>query len=86
VGAGGRYSVIAVNLGKNDGMEPGHVLGVNRNRGSTVYREDGGKEVYNLPDGRSGLAFVFRVFNRISYALLMEASQPVYLGDKVTAP
>ncbi|MBK9395135.1 MAG: LysM peptidoglycan-binding domain-containing protein [Uliginosibacterium sp.] len=86
VGAGGRYSVIAVNLGKNDGMEPGHVLGVNRNRGSTVYREDGGKEAFVLPDGRSGLAFVFRVFNRISYALLMEASEPVYLGDKVTAP
>lgn len=86
VGAGGRYSVMAVNLGKNDGIEPGHVLGINQNRGSATFRDDGKKEVYELPDGRIGLAFVFRVFNRISYALIMEASEPVYVGDKVSAP
>jgi len=86
VDSGGRYSVITVNLGKNDGLEPGHVLGLNRNRGTTTYKDDGRKENFQLPDSRIGLAFVFRVFNRVSYALVMEAAEPVYLGDKVTAP
>lgn len=86
VNAGGRYSVITVNLGKNDGIEPGHVLGINRYLGSKIFREDGKKEVYELPDGRTGLAFVFRVFNRISYALVMEAAEPVYVGDRVVTP
>lgn len=84
--AAGRYSVISVNLGKNDGLEPGHVLGIDRNRGTVVYEEDGSKEKQALPDGRIGLAFVFRVFNRISYALVMEANNPVYVGDKIVAP
>jgi hypothetical protein len=39
-----------------------------------------------LPDARSGLVMVYRVFDRVSYALIMEAEGPVYLLDKVKKP
>lgn len=39
-----------------------------------------------LPDERVGLLMVFRVFDRVSYALIMQASQPVYELDTVTTP
>ncbi|MGB4811179.1 MAG: LysM peptidoglycan-binding domain-containing protein [Methylophilaceae bacterium] len=39
-----------------------------------------------LPDERIGLLMVFRVFDRVSYALVMQASQPVYALDSVNTP
>ena len=39
-----------------------------------------------LPDSRSGLVMVYRVFDRVSYALIMESQGPVYLLDKVKNP
>jgi hypothetical protein len=39
-----------------------------------------------LPDARTGLVFVYRVFDRVSYALVMSANRPVYLLDVVKNP
>jgi hypothetical protein len=39
-----------------------------------------------LPDERNGLIFVFRVFNKMSYAMVMKATQPIYIGDIVRTP
>lgn len=39
-----------------------------------------------LPDERVGLLMVFRVFDRVSYALVMQASEPVYELDAVVTP
>jgi hypothetical protein len=39
-----------------------------------------------LPDERVGLLMVFRVFERISYALIMQASEPVNTKDTVQTP
>ena len=39
-----------------------------------------------LPDERSGLLFVFRVFDRVSYALILSAVDPVRAGDRITQP
>jgi LysM repeat protein len=39
-----------------------------------------------LPDERNGLVFVFRVFERMSYAMVMKATRPIYLGDVVQTP
>jgi hypothetical protein len=40
----------------------------------------------SLPDERAGLAFVFRVFDRISYALVMHITRPVSPLDVVQTP
>jgi hypothetical protein len=39
-----------------------------------------------LPDERAGLAFVFRVFERVSYALVMHVTRPVNPLDVVQTP
>ena len=39
-----------------------------------------------LPDERNGLVFVFRVFDKLSYALVMRATRPIYVGDVVQTP
>ena len=39
-----------------------------------------------LPDERNGLIFVFRVFEKMSYAMVMRANRPIYVGDLVQTP
>ncbi|MFP5409505.1 MAG: LysM peptidoglycan-binding domain-containing protein [Gammaproteobacteria bacterium] len=39
-----------------------------------------------LPDARSGLLMVYRVYERVSYALIMQSDGPVYLLDSVKNP
>lgn len=43
-------------------------------------------EAVTLPNERTGLLFVFRVFGKISYALVVQANRPVHLLDQVKNP
>jgi hypothetical protein len=45
-----------------------------------------GSSHIKLPDERNGLIFVFRVFDRMSYAMVMRATEPIYIGDIVRTP
>ena len=86
VAEGGRYSIVSLSRGQRDGLEIGHVLALSR-AGKEVRNEfQGKKEVYKLPDERYGLLFVFRVFERVSYALVMDVSRPVVPGDLARNP
>ncbi len=92
VGEGGRNSVIALNRGEADGIEVGHVLALMR-LGSAVGAQRGAPPSMaptagsiRLPDERYGLVFVFRVFDRVSYALVMDVSRPVNQLDVVQTP
>jgi len=89
VGEAGPQSVISVNRGKADGVEVGHVLAL-YSLGSTVRDatkpKGAAEERIQLPNERVGLAFVFRVFDRISYALVMQISRPVRPLDVVQTP
>ncbi len=40
----------------------------------------------HVPDERVGLMFVFRVFDRVSYAIVLNTTDPVELGDYVRNP
>jgi hypothetical protein len=83
----GRHNVVTLNIGSGAGLERGHVLALHRNRGSVVYKDDEGrKETFALPQQRYGLAFVFRVFDRVAYALVMDSDGPVTVGDLVRKP
>ncbi|MDR1888751.1 MAG: LysM peptidoglycan-binding domain-containing protein [Zoogloeaceae bacterium] len=87
VDVGGKFSIVALNLGEQAGIEPGHVLGIYTKR-TTVYqdKDTGYNKTIDLPEKRNGLVFVFRVFNRISYGLVMEAARPTVTGDSIRNP
>jgi hypothetical protein len=87
VGEAGPHSIITLNRGSADGLEVGHVLALHRHRGTVIDRTQGTPGVpVQLPDERYGLAFVFRVFDRVSYALVMNMSRPVSPRDVVRNP
>lgn len=87
VGEGGRHSIVAISRGRLDGIERGHVLAIYR-AGAVVSNrhEDEKVRTHVLPDERYGLVFVFRVFDRVSYALVTESSRSVVPGDRVRNP
>ena len=88
VGEAGPQSIISINRGARDGIEVGHVLALYTLGGSVrdVSKADARDASIKLPDERAGLAFVFRVFNRVSYALVMKVSRPVTPLDVVQNP
>ena len=84
----GQYQVVVINRGTNAGLEPGHVLRVYQT-GRTI-RDDVGPGVFNekvrLPDEPAGTMMVFRTSERISYALVMEATTAMAVLDTVRNP
>lgn len=88
----GQNAVVTLNRGVRDGLETGHVLSILRTgnivRTGKGYGESGKnlKTAVRLPDERYGVAFVFRTFDRVSYALVMEIDRPVQILDLVQNP
>ena len=86
VSSAGRGSIVTLNRGAQDGIEIGHVLSIERNRTITHRDENDVKLSVSLPAERVGLVFVFRTFDRISYAVVMQADDPLEPNDFVRTP
>ena len=83
----GQNHVVSLNRGKKDGLERGHVLALWRaGRDAVDTTTPGQRTLMRLPDERHGLLFVFRVFERVSYALILNVQEPVTRGDRFTQP
>ena len=82
----GQNQVVSINRGQRDGMERGHVLALWRAGKAAVDTTSGDKALMQLPDERHGMLFVFRVFDRVSYALILTVQDPVRAGDRFTQP
>lgn len=80
----GQFQMIVIDLGRQEGMRPGTALAINQ-AGGTIRDIMTGEKV-TLPDERAGVAMVFRVFDRVSYALVMNATRSIRQWDKVTNP
>ena len=78
--------IVAINLGTRDGIEPGHVLAILSEGARLLDTSDGSRVKMKLPDERNGLLMVFRCFDRISYALILEIKQAVRVGDRLVNP
>ena len=100
VSIAGQYQVVAINRGARDGLETGHVLGVYQvGEKITDSYAHGGLAVNGgtgtglgfakkvaLPEERGGVVLVFKTYEQMSYALIMEATHPLRVGDKVHIP
>ena len=82
----GSGDIVTLNRGSKDGLEIGDVLAVLRDGQTIVDRTVSGHEKVKLPDEDVGHLFVFRVFEGISYGLLVSASGPVKVGDRFNQP
>lgn len=83
---GGQNQIVSLNKGAVDGMERGHVLALWRAGSSVVDKTDASRPTIKLPDEQHGTLFVFRVFDRVSYALILSVKEPVKAGDRFTQP
>jgi hypothetical protein len=80
----GTNDIVVVNKGERDGLEVGQVLAVYQS-GQLIF-DDIAKENVQLPDIRAGLAMVFEVFEKASYAIILKSDKPLKVGDKVKNP
>jgi hypothetical protein len=81
----GQNAVVSLNKGRRDGLEEGHVLALYQKgeelRSGSLFTRN-----IVLPDVRYGLLFVFRVFDKVSYALVMQTRLPVQISDRASTP
>ena len=87
VALAGQNQVVVINKGTADGMEAGHVLAIQKSGATIIDRsQPGEKTEVKLPNERNGLMMVFRPFERLSYALILETNEGVKVGDRVISP
>ncbi len=92
----GQYRIVAINRGRRHGLESGHVLAIDES-GETIRDRTSGHlagmklgsafaQRIKLPNERAATLLVFKVYDRMSYGLVVEAQQPVKLADIVRTP
>lgn len=90
----GQYQVVALNRGTQHGLETGHVLLAKESQrevddrcariaGSGTCRHF---KAEKLPIETAGSLLVFRTYARMSYALVLDETAPIHIGDHVTSP
>lgn len=80
----GQYMVVVLNRGTDNGLGVGDVLTVFR-AGDVIEDRVAGGDV-TLPDIEAGTVMVFKSYDRISYALVMEATLAIHVLDAVRNP
>jgi hypothetical protein len=92
----GQYQVVVMNRGARNGLAPGDVLSVFQD--GEVVRDRYSKSAFvsknslfagekvKLPDEEAGTIMVFKVYDRISYGLVMEATDAIRVLDAVRNP
>jgi len=93
----GKDSIVVLSKGKLDGLEMGNVMAIYKTNQSQTSDDSQvvsrsyeigttKRETVELPIERAGLVFIFRVFERVSYALVMQTTQPIRMLDIVQTP
>jgi hypothetical protein len=78
--------VVAINRGTRDGIENGHVLAILKDGARLIDKTDDARTELKLPDERNGLLMVFKTFDRLSYALIIEITDSARVGDRLVNP
>ena len=82
----GQSQVVSINRGTQDGMDAGQVLAILKNGARVKDTTVEGTSMLKLPDERNGLLMVFRTFDRVSYALILDVNDSVRAGDRLVNP
>ncbi|MDO5504874.1 MAG: LysM domain-containing protein [Pseudoxanthomonas suwonensis] len=95
--SGGPRDVVALSVGARDGIDNGTVFSVWRVGNSVVdkvefpgdYREEdlvANNRKLRLPDEYASHVMVFRTFDKVSYALVMDSTRPTRVGYELKHP
>ncbi|HDZ58320.1 MAG TPA: LysM peptidoglycan-binding domain-containing protein [Pseudomonas xinjiangensis] len=80
----GQYDVVILNKGAVNGLEEGNVLAIYKT--GEIVRDRIQNQQVQLPDERAGMLMVFRVYEKMSYGIVLYASRPLAIMDKVRNP
>ena len=78
--------VVVINVGTASGAEPGHVMAILKDGQRLQDTTDTAKPQIKLPNERNGLLMVFKTFDMLSYALVLQITDGVKVGDRFTNP
>ena len=83
----GQHDIVVIDKGLSHGLEVGHTLDI-YHRGRLVNDPFIAQKnaTVRLPDELAGLLMIFRVFDRVSYGLVIEATRAIHILDKVETP
>ncbi len=90
----GQYEVVVINRGIRDGLQPGNVLAVysasepvyDNSKNGFVHAPSLFAKKVELPEERTGTFMVFKTFDRMSFGLIMEATDVIHVADDVQSP
>jgi nucleoid-associated protein YgaU len=82
----GQNQVVTINRGTAHGLQRGHVLALVRDSNLVPDRTDATRPMLRLPGERNGLMMVFRTFDKLSYALVLQVADGAKVGDRFTNP
>jgi hypothetical protein len=90
----GQYEVVVINRGTRDGLQPGNVLAVysasepvyDNSKNGFVHAPSLFAKKVELPEERTGTFMVFKTFDRMSFGLIMEATDVIRVADDVQSP
>ena len=82
----GGGQIITLSRGTDEGVSSGDVVQLFRTGETKLDRTAAKREFIKLPDEQIGLAFVFRTFPGISYALIQRGTRAVEVGDRASNP
>ncbi len=78
--------IVVINRGIEDGLDRGTVVAILRDGQRMHDKTDSARPPMKLPNERNGLMMVFRAFDHLSYALVLQVTDPVKVGDRFTNP
>jgi nucleoid-associated protein YgaU len=80
----GYMNVVVISKGAREGIQEGNLMAIKKT--GDVVRDPLTGESVKTPDFRAGLLMVFRVFDKVSYGLILRAERPLKVGDSVENP
>ncbi|HET8711397.1 MAG TPA: LysM peptidoglycan-binding domain-containing protein [Spongiibacteraceae bacterium] len=80
----GAMSIVVINKGEREGLKEGNLLAIYK--AGEIVSDPVTNESVKTPDFRAGLLMVFRVFDKVSYGLVLRAERPLRVNDSVRNP
>lgn len=81
----GQHQIVILNKGAADKIDQGTILNVYRQRRAGG-RQESDNAGLQLPERLTATMLILKVGERIAYGLIMQATEPVFVGDRVGWP